>query len=202
MADLFGDPPSEPEKASPPNNLGSFGDPPSKPEKASPPNNLGSFGDPPSGTENTGRLNIPVLVGVVPLLAVTSFILDEGYKVTPIAASNLKQMVAPTSKTIKIEALLIKGERALRPALETLALTSRFLGAAAGVLAQFAGIPVVAKNGVYLDMQITSLTFTQDNQMRDTLRVSMSLVQVPRSSLLGLLGGLGDLAVGVGTAFI
>lgn len=146
--------------------------------------------------------NVPVLVGVVPLFAVTSFVLDEGYKVTAIAGSNIKQLVAPTTKTIKIEALLIEELRALRPALEALALTSRFLGAAAGALTQFAGIPVVAKNGIHLDMQITSLSFTQDNQMRNTLRVSMTLVNVPRSSLLGLIGGLADLAVGVGTAFI
>ena len=31
-----------------------------------------------------------------------------------------------------------------------------------------AGIPVVAKNGVHLDMQITNLVFTQDNVLRDT----------------------------------
>ena len=71
-----------------------------------------------------------MLVGVVPLLAVTSFVLDEGYKIVPIAGSlstQLKQMVAPTTKTISIEALLIGEFRALRPALEAMALTSRLL---------------------------------------------------------------------------
>jgi hypothetical protein len=149
------------------------------------------------------RLNVPVLVGVVPLLTVTNFAVDEGYKVASIAGSNIKQLVAPTTKTIKIEALLIKEFRALRPALETLALTSRALGAAVGPIAQVAGIPVVTKSGgVHLDMQITSLSFSQDNQMRDTLKVSLSLVHVPRSSLVGLIGGSVDVVAGVGTAFI
>lgn len=64
------------------------------------------------------------------------------------------------------------------------------------------GIPVVAKNGVHLDMQITSLIFTQDNTMRKTLKVSMTLVNVPRSKLGAIIGGALDLAVGVGSAFI
>lgn len=151
------------------------------------------------------RKNIPVLVGAVPLFAVTSFVLDEGYKVVPIAgnlATQLKQLVAPTTKTISIEALLIDEFRALRPALEAMALTSRLLASATGPLLKFTGIPVTAKNGVHLDMQITSLRFTQDNQMRDTLRVSIALTHVPRSQLGGILGGLLDVAVGAGTAFI
>jgi hypothetical protein len=150
----------------------------------------------------TERTNVPVLVGAVPLLAVTSFVLEEGYKTAAIASSKLTQLVAPTTKSIRIEALLIREFRALRPALEAMALTSRGLASATAPLLKLAGIPVVAKNGVYLDMQITSLVFTQDNQMRDTLRVSMSLVNVPRPQLGGLLGGALDLAVGVGTAFI
>lgn len=148
------------------------------------------------------RINIPVLVGAVPLLVVTSFVLEEGYKTAAIASSKLTQLVAPTTKSIKIEALLIEEFRALRPALEAMAMTSRLLASATGPLMKFAGLPIVAKNGVHLDMQITSLVFTQDNQMRDTLRVSISLVHVPRSQLGGLLGGALDLAVGAGTAFI
>jgi hypothetical protein len=148
------------------------------------------------------RPNIPVLVGVVPLLAVTSFVLNEGYKTASIAGSTLTQMVAPTTKTISIEALLIGEFRALRPALEALALTSRLLASVSAPLMKLAGVPVVAKTGVHLDMQITSLVFTQDNQMRETLKVSMSLTHVPRTQLGGLLGGALDLAVGVGSAFI
>lgn len=150
----------------------------------------------------TERVNIPVLVGAVPLFAVTSFVLNEGYKTVPIAGSTLTQMVAPTTKTLSIEALLIGEFRALRPALEAMALTSRLLASASAPLMKLAGLPVVAKTSVHLDMQITSLVFTQDNQMRDTLKVSLSLTHVPRSQLGGLLGGALDLAVGAGSAFI
>jgi hypothetical protein len=142
-------------------------------------------------------VNIPVLVGPVPLLAVTSFALDEGYKSATIAGSNFTQMTAPTTKTIRIEALLMGESRALRPALEGLALTSRVLAPAAAKLMKFTGIPVVAKNGVHLDMQITSLAFTQDNSLRDTLKVT-----VPRSQLTGIIGGALDLVAGAGSAFI
>jgi hypothetical protein len=150
----------------------------------------------------TERLNVPVLVGAVPLEAVTSFVLTEGYRTTPIAGSSRVQMVAPTTKTIAIEALLTGPSRALRPALEAMALTSRALAAAAAPLMAFAGIPVVAKSSVNLDMQITNLVFTQDNQLRDTLRVSISLAHVPRTAAAAIAGGALDLAVGVGSAFI
>jgi hypothetical protein len=148
------------------------------------------------------RINVPVLVGAVPLLAVTSFVLNEGYKTASIAGSTLTQMVAPTTKTITIEALLIGAFRALRPALEALALTSRLLASASAPLLKVAGIPVVAKTGVHLDMQITSLVFTQDNQMRDTLKVSITLTHVPRAQISGLVGAGLDLFVGTGSAFI
>jgi hypothetical protein len=111
-------------------------------------------------------------------------------------------MVAPTTKTITIEALLIAELRALRPALEAMALTSRLLASVTAPLMKIAGIPVVAKSGVHLDMQITSLVFTQDNQMREALKVNLSLVHVPRTQKGGILGAALDLAVGVGTAFI
>jgi hypothetical protein len=136
------------------------------------------------------------------LLAVTSFVTNEGYKTASIASSTLKQMVTPTTKTITIEALLINEFRALRPALEAMALTSRGLASVTAPLLKLAGIPVVAKTSVNLDMQITSLIFTQDSQMRDTIKVSMTLVNVPRTQLGGLLGGSLDLVMGVGSAFI
>lgn len=151
----------------------------------------------------TERVNVPVIVGAVPLLAATSFVLNEGYQTVQIAGSGMSQLIKPTTKTIAIEALLIKEFRALRPALEALALTSRSLAAATGILEQVTGVPVVTKNGVHLDMQITSLSFTQDNQMRDTLKVSLQLTHVPRAinGLTAFTAGF-DIGIGVGTAFI
>jgi len=146
-------------------------------------------------------VNVPVLIGVVPLLKVQSLVVNEGYKAASIAGSSLVQMVSPTTKTVAIEAFLIDQERAFRPALEALALTSRALASVTAPLMSVAGIPVISKNFIHLDMQITSLTFTQDNQNRNALKVSMQLTNVPRPKLGGLLG-LADVALGAGSAFL
>jgi hypothetical protein len=146
-------------------------------------------------------VNFPVLVGAVPLLMVQSYVVNEGYKSASIAGSPLVQMVAPTTKTIAIEAFLVGGQRALRPALEVLALSSRALASVTAPLLSVAGLPVVSKNFVHLDMQITSLIFTQDNQNREALKCNIQLTNVPRPKLGGLLG-LADVALGVGSAFL
>jgi hypothetical protein len=145
--------------------------------------------------------NVPVLVGAVPLLMVQSYVVNEGYKSASIAGSHLVQMVSPTTKTITIEAFLVGKEQSLRPALEILALTSRALASVTAPLLSVAGIPVVSKNFVHLDMQITSLTFTQDNQNRNALKCNIQLTNVPRPKLGGLLG-LADVALGAGSAFL
>lgn len=146
-------------------------------------------------------VNFPVLIGPVPLLMAQSLVVTEGYKTASIAGSPLIQMVSPSTKTVAIEAYLVDGQRALRPALEALALTSRALASVTAPLLSVAGIPVISKNFINLDMQITSLTFTQDNQNRSTLKVSIALTNVPRPKLGGLLG-LADVALGVGSAFL
>ena len=146
-------------------------------------------------------LNFPVLIGAVPLLAVQSYVVNEGYKTASIAGSPLVQMVSPTTKTITVEAFLVGPERLERPLLEAMALTSRALASVTAPLLSVAGIPVISKNFIHLDMQITSLSFTQDNQNRDTLKVNVQLTNVPRPKLSGLLG-LADVALGVASAFL
>jgi hypothetical protein len=156
-----------------------------------------------ANTSFTSGIKPAVLIGVVPLTAVSSFVLNEGFKISQVAGSStIAQMLSPINKTLTIEAHLIGDERALRPALEALAMSNRVLAAAAAPLMKFTGIPVVARLGVHLDMQITTLVFTQDNVNRDTLKVSITLVNVPRTKLGGILGGALDLAAGVGSAFI
>jgi hypothetical protein len=147
-------------------------------------------------------VNVPVLVGTIPLFHVTSFVLEEGYKTAAVAGSKHVQMVAPTTKSIKIDALLIKEFRVYRPALEALAMTSRLLASATAPAMALAGVPVIYSNGVHLDMQFTSLVFSQDNTQRETLKVGMSLVHVPRSRTNGIVGGALDIAVAAGGALI
>jgi hypothetical protein len=148
-------------------------------------------------------VNVPVLVGPVPLLYVQSMSVSEGYRIERIAGSSFSQAIAPTTKTISIEAILLGPERLLlKKELEALALTSRVLVAATARALAIAGIPVVSGLTISLDMQITELRFSQSVQKRDALDVTLSLQHVPRSSLFSVLGELADLALGVGSAIV
>ncbi|MGW5002672.1 hypothetical protein ACWEP8_34015 [Streptomyces hydrogenans] len=148
-------------------------------------------------------VNVPVLIGAVPLFTVTSLSLSEGYQVARIAGSRLAQLVAPTTRTISVEAVLVGRTRLLsKKGLEAMALTSRALAGSTAPLMKAAGLPVVCGMTVSLDMQITSLRFTQSNQKRDALDVTISLEQVPRSSLTAILGEAMDLALATGSVAI
>jgi hypothetical protein len=148
-------------------------------------------------------VNVPVLVGAVPLLYVQSMSITEGYRIERIAGSKFSQAIAPTTKTITIEALLLGRERLLmKKALEVMALTSRLLVAATAPLLAIAGIPVVSGLTISLDMQITDLRFNQSVQKRDALDVSITLQHVPRSSLMAIIGEAADLALAAGSVAI
>jgi hypothetical protein len=150
-----------------------------------------------------GRINVPALVGDVPLFTVTSLTLSEGYQVHRIAGSSLAQLVSPTTKTIAIEAVLIGSERLVaKKGLEAMALTSRALASSVAPLMKLAGIPVVSGLTISLDMQITSLRFAISSQKRDAIDVSITLEQVPRSSVSALVGEALDVALAEGTAAI
>jgi hypothetical protein len=148
-------------------------------------------------------LQIPVLVGPVPLFYVQSMSISEGYKFQRIAGSKFTQAISPTTKKITIEAVLLGRERLLlRKALEYLALTSRLLVSTLAPALKITGIPVVSGLTIALDMQITDLRFNQSAQKKEALDVSITLEHVPRSSLLAILGEVADLALAAGTAFI
>ena len=148
-------------------------------------------------------INSPVLVGLVPLYNVQSLSLSEGYKIQRIAGSKFSQAIAPTNKTIAIEAVLVGNLRMLhKKALETMALSSRLLVSALAPGLKVTGIPVVAGMTISLDMQITDLKFTQSTQKRDAIDVSLTLQHAPRFSLLSILGEVADLALAAGSAAI
>ncbi|UZJ33147.1 hypothetical protein [Streptomyces endophytica] len=150
-----------------------------------------------------GGVNVPVLIGAVPLLTVTSLTLNEGYQVARIAGSKLAQLVSPTTKTINVEAVLVGRTRLLiKKGLEAMALTSRALAPATAPAMNLAGLPVVCGMTISLDMQITSLRFTQSNQKRDALDVSITLEHVPRSGLTAVVGEALEMALAAGTAAV
>lgn len=148
-------------------------------------------------------VNVPVLVGEVPLFYVQSMSISEGYRIQKIAGSNFSQALAPKTKTISIEAMLIGPQRLpLKKALEALALTSRLLVAAAAPALAVTGIPVVSGLTISLDMQITDLRFNQSVQRRDALDVSITLQHVPRARVTTIIGEVLDLALAAGSPAI
>jgi hypothetical protein len=148
-----------------------------------------------------GGVNVPVLVGAVPLFYVQSMSMTEGYKIERIAKSRWSQAIAPTTKTITIEAILVGRERMLlKKALEAEALASRALIAAEAPLLKTTGIPVVSGFTISLDMQVTELRFAQSNAKRDAIDVTMTLQHVPRANVTVLIGEIADLALSAGSA--
>lgn len=148
-------------------------------------------------------VNVPVLIGIVPLFTVTSLTLSEGYQVVRIAGSRLAQLVSPTSRTITIEAVLVGSTRlVVKKGLEAMALTSRAMAAATAPTMNLIGLPVVSGMTISLDMQITTLKFIQSNQKRDAIDVTITLEHVPRSSITAIVGEALDTALALGTLAI
>jgi hypothetical protein len=150
-----------------------------------------------------GAVNVPVLVGHVPLLYVQSMTITEGYRIERIMGSRFTQATQPTNKTIAIEAVLLGPQRLeQKKSLEAIALVSRQLVAATRAAESAIGIPVVSGLTISLNMQVTSLRFKQGVDKRDALSVSIALVQVPPSTLTAVLGQIADLSLAVGTAAV
>lgn len=148
-------------------------------------------------------VNVPVYVGPVALMYVQSMVINEGYKIDRIVRSKFSQAIAPTTKTISIEAILIGPDRLKqKKELEALALVSRLLVSTAGPLLAVTGIPVISALTFSLDMQITSLRFTQSVQKREALDVSLSLDYVPRSAASIILSELADVALAAGAPLV
>ena len=142
-----------------------------------------------------------VLVGPVALSYVQNLTITEGYKIERIASSNFAQAIAPTPKQIVIKATLFGQDRLLqKKALEILALTSRLLLSSAAPLLNKTGIPVIAGLTISLDMQISNLVFTQNVQNREALNVDITLIQVPRTAAIALIGEYADLIVAAGAS--
>jgi hypothetical protein len=147
------------------------------------------------------EVNSPVLIGPVALLYVQSMQISEGYRIERIAGSAFSQGLAPTTKKIAIEAVLLGPNRlAVKKELEALALVSRVLVAATAPGLAATGIAVVSGLTISLDMQITNLEFKVSVGRRDALDLNLSLEHVPRSSLTAILGEVADLALAAGTA--
>jgi hypothetical protein len=123
--------------------------------------------------------NKPVLVGTVQLRHVQSLTVTEGYRVERIMGSRFVQATQPSNLVIAIEAVLLGDDRFdQKRDLERVALVSRQLVANAPTGTAAVGIPVAAGLTTILNMQVTSLRFTQSVAKRDALDVSITLEQL------------------------
>lgn len=129
-----------------------------------------------------------VLVGAVPLFAVTNLTLNEGYKLPPIGKGDKSQWLGKAEYSVTIQGMLIGPDRLLyKAALEALADLSMVLPSLVPIPG-LGGIPLVSGLTTLPDMQITSLRFTQTSQEFGAIGVNISLKHCPRGFVAELIG--------------
>jgi len=144
------------------------------------------------------KQKVSVLIGNVPLFAVSRISLSERYALPSYGDKGLSQYSSKIDRDVQIEALLIGDERQpIRLALELMADISRTLPLASSLLS---GIPMVSGLTTLLDMQINSLSFGQTAEDKDVYTVSISLKHCPRPGLMAMLSGAVSAAAAIGGA--
>jgi len=142
------------------------------------------------------KQKVSVLLGNVPLFAVSRISLSERYNLPPVGDRGASQSSSRIDRDVQIEALLIGDERQpIRLALQLMADLSKTLPLASSLIA---GIPMVSGLTTLLDMQINSLSFGQSAEDKDVYTVSISLKHCPRPGLAALLSGVLDAAASIG----
>jgi hypothetical protein len=138
---------------------------------------------------------VSVLLGVVPLFAVSRISLSESYALPPVGDKGLSQSTAKVTRSVQIEAVLIgDGRHLVRLGLELMADLSKTLPLVSSLIS---GIPMVAGLTTLLDMQIDSLNFSQTAEEKDTFTVSISLKHCPRPGLMAALSAVTNAAASI-----
>jgi phage protein U len=132
-----------------------------------------------------------ILVGVVPLFAVTSMTLKESFKLPELGKADKKsQWLGKVEDDVTIDGALIGPDRFFyKAALEVMADLSILLNAFVPVPG-LGGIVLVSGLTVLTEMQISDLKFTQTSQDFGSIGVSISLKHCPRG-LIGQVIGQG-----------
>lgn len=129
-----------------------------------------------------------VLVGAVPLFAVTNLTLDEQFKIPAIGKGDKSQWLGKVGYTVTIQGMLLGPERFIwKASLELLADISMILSSLVSIPG-LGGIPIVSGLTVLTDMQITSLRFTQTSQEFGAIGVTIGLKHCPRGFVAELIG--------------
>ena len=129
--------------------------------------------------------NVSVLIGAIPLFAVTRITLSENYELPPVGDRGLSQSTGKITRTLQVDATLIgDGRHLTRLGLEAMADLSKTLPALTSLVS---GIPVVAGLTTLLDCQISSLSFSQSSEEKDVFTASISIKHCPRPGISALI---------------
>ncbi|MDA0160858.1 hypothetical protein OM076_11330 [Solirubrobacter ginsenosidimutans] len=134
----------------------------------------------------------------IPLWSVTQLSLSETYHLPPIGSTAHRAIVATHDDTVTLAGVLVGVERfAWKFALETMAEASK-RGTALAAMSGGAvgGLILVTSMTIRTDMQVQSLSFTASATRREVLDVSITMIHVPRPSLLGKLLDVASIGVG------
>jgi hypothetical protein len=142
---------------------------------------------------------VSVLIGTVPLFAVTQISLNEQYALPPVGDKGNSQSTSKITRTVQIQAALLGPIGPItRLQLEMMADLSKTLPLASSLIS---GIPLVAGLTTLMDMQIDSLSFSQTAEEKGVYTVSISLKHCPRPGLMAALSAVTNAASAiVGTA--
>jgi hypothetical protein len=142
---------------------------------------------------------VSVLIGTVPLFAVTQISLNEQYALPPVGDKGNSQSTSKITRTVQIQAALLGPIGPItRLQLEMMADLSKTLPLASSLIS---GIPLVAGLTTLMDMQIDSLSFSQTAEEKGVTTVSLSLKHCPRPGLMAALSAVTNAASAiVGTA--
>jgi hypothetical protein len=142
---------------------------------------------------------VSVLIGTVPLFAVTQISLNEQYALPPVGDKGNSQSTSKITRTVQIQAALLGPIGPItRLQLEMMADLSKTLPLGSSLIS---GIPLVAGLTTLMDMQIDSLNFSQTAEEKGVYTVSISLKHCPRPGLMAALSAVTNAASAiVGTA--
>lgn len=142
---------------------------------------------------------VSVLIGTVPLFAVTQISLNEQYGLPSVGDKGNSQSTSKTTRAVQIQAALLGPIGPItRLQLEMMADLSKTLPLASSLIS---GIPLVAGLTTLMDMQIDSLSFSQTAEEKGVTTVSISLKHCPRPGLMAALSAVTNAASAiVGTA--
>jgi phage protein U len=135
---------------------------------------------------------------LIPLFAVTQMSLSASYHLPAIGATGARSVVSTHDDEITLTGMLVGWERyAWKLLLENLAEASkRGTPLATYTGGKVGGLILVTSMTIRTDMQIQRLQFSASAQKRDAIDVTVSMIHVPKPSMLNKLLDIASVGVG------